>query len=224
LLGLRSSHSIATYVDSLPGYVDHSLRPIPTTNRIRGYERPDPQSNALNAWCHTTNLQAKEPINDLLGDRCVVTKDTIAVAGVPQTLGTLPQFISNSKQYPLSTIDAPVVQRLLLAGATLKGTSTCENYSLSPMSYTSAFGPVHNPWQHGYNSGGSSSGSAALVGLSMARLSAQRSLEHVGPAVDLALGGDQAGSIRLPASFCGIYGLKPTFGLIRTPALLVYLQ
>ncbi|KPI35363.1 Amidase [Cyphellophora attinorum] len=214
LLGLRSSYFIATYVSSLPVYIDPSLAPVPTKDQIRVYGRPDPQSNALNAWCHTTSLQAREPMSDLLKDRGVVAKDTIAVAGVPQTLGTLPQFISRSKEYPCSTIDAPVVQRLLLAGATLKGTSTCENYSLSPMSYTSAFGPVHNPWQHGYNSGGSSSGSAALVGLSMARLSGQEGLEHLGPAVDLALGGDQAGSIRLPASFCGIYGLKPSFGLI----------
>lgn len=163
------------------------------------------------------NLQARNPVNDLLKGRSIAIKDTIAVGHVPQTLGTLPQFISQTDDYPRSIIDATVIQRLLLAGATIKGTSTCENYSLSPMSYTSAFGPVHNPWLHGYNSGGSSSGSAALVGLNMARRAAEfgeHGLQHLGPDVDLALGGDQAGSIRVPASFCGIYGLKPTFGLI----------
>jgi amidase len=66
-------------------------------------------------------------------------------------------------------------------------------------SHTSSTGPVHNPRKRGYTTGGSSSGSAALVAAGD---------------VDMAIGGDQAGSIRIPASHCGIVGLKPTFGLV----------
>src|SRR5207248_4308121 len=62
-----------------------------------------------------------------------------------------------------------------------------------------ATGPVHNPHRMGYSAGGSSSGSAAVVALGE---------------VPMALGGDQGGSIRIPAAFCGIYGLKPTHGLV----------
>lgn len=211
LLGLRSSYAIATQIDALPDYVDPRLSVVPTRNRNsngdettaapRMYSRPDPAGNSLNAWCHQCDLAAVEPETSLLKGRAVVVKDTLAVGQLPQTLGTLPEFISSSTngEYPISQIDATVVRRLLLAGATLKGTTTCEHFSLSPMSYSSVWGPVHNPWQRGYNSGGSSSGSAALVG---------------GGVVSLAIGGDQAGSIRVPASYCGIYGLKPTFGLV----------
>src|SRR5439155_1425605 len=72
-------------------------------------------------------------------------------------------------------------------------------FCLSGGSHTNATGPVHNPHKMGYSAGGSSSGSAVLVALG---------------AADMAVGGDQGGSIRMPASFCGIYGMKPTHGLV----------
>lgn len=214
LLGLRSSYAIATQVEVLPDYIDPRLGIVPTLDGSRKYSRPPPVKNGLSAWCHVFNLQAVQPETQLLKDRSIVVKDTIAVGGIPQTLGTLPRFISGNKDYPRSQIDATVIRRLLEAGAILKGTSTCENFSLSPMSYTSVFGPVHNPWQPEFNSGGSSSGSAALVALGVARERGVEGLENLGPHIDLALGGDQAGSIRVPAAYCGIYGFKPTFGLI----------
>ena len=75
----------------------------------------------------------------------------------------------------------------------------CEYYCVSGGSHTSSTGPVQNPRKLGYTTGGSSSGSAALVAAGE---------------VPMAIGGDQAGSIRIPASFCGIVGLKPTYGLV----------
>src|SRR6202042_442657 len=66
-------------------------------------------------------------------------------------------------------------------------------------SHTNATGPVHNPHKMGYSSGGSSSGSGVAVATGE---------------VDMAIGGDQGGSIRIPASFCGIYGMKATHGLV----------
>lgn len=82
------------------------------------------------------------------------------------------------------------------------------------MSYSAASGPVHNPWGRNFNSGGSSSGAAALVALGLAREAGVPGLQNAGPDVKIAIGGDQAGSIRVPAAYCGIYGLKPTHGLI----------
>lgn len=192
-----------------------------TTASARKYNRPDPADNALNAWCHQCDVTAVEPEASLLNGREIVVKDTLAVGQLPQTLGTLPELIYPSTNYPNSPIDATVVRRLLLAGASLKGTTTCEHFSLSPMSYSSIWGPVHNPWQMGYNSGGSSSGSAALVGAAVvaaADAEGAAARDGTGPTIPggitLAIGGDQAGSIRVPASYCGIYGLKPTFGLV----------
>lgn len=104
------------------------------------------------------------------------------------------------------------MRRLLEAGAVIKGTATCENYSACPLSYSSASGPVHNPLLKGYNVGGSSSGAGAL--LAAAGLAKSKSDDSFGQVVDLAIGGDQGGSIRLPAAYAGVYGLKPTHGLV----------
>jgi len=92
-----------------------------------------------------------------------------------------------------------VVERILDAGGEIAGKAVCEYYCVSGGSHTSTSGPVHNPRKRGYTTGGSSSGSAALV---------------ASGDVDMAIGGDQAGSIRIPASHCGIVGLKPTYGLV----------
>jgi amidase len=96
-------------------------------------------------------------------------------------------------------IDATVVERILDAGGEIAGKAVCEYFCVSGGSHTSSTGPVHNPRKRGYTAGGSSSGCAALVAAGE---------------VDMAIGGDQAGSIRIPASHCGIVGLKPTFGLV----------
>jgi amidase len=96
-------------------------------------------------------------------------------------------------------VDASVVTRILDAGGTISGKTVCEYFCFSGGSHTSATGPVHNPHRMGYSAGGSSSGSATVVALGE---------------VPMALGGDQGGSIRLPASFCGIYGMNPTHGLV----------
>src|SRR5205085_6207754 len=120
-------------------------------------------------------------------------KDNIEVAGVPMMNGsrTLEGFVP--------TRDATVVTRLLAAGATITGKSVCEDLCFSGGSHTSATGPVRNPWDVTRTTGGSSSGSAALVAAGEA---------------DLALGGDQGGSVRIPSAWCGTVGHKPTHGLV----------
>ena len=212
LLVLQSADATAASVDALPEYIDPRLAPVPTVGGKREYRRP--QQNTCNAWSHQAELVAEKPLSDLLPGRTLAIKDNMSVGGLPYTCGMFPQFTSKHGKYPISQIDATVVRRILEAGGHIMGTSTCENYSLTPMSYTSATGPVHNPWLRGHNTGGSTSGGACMLALRQARAAGVPGLEHAGPDIDIAMGGDQAGSIRLPASYVGCYGLKPTYGLI----------
>jgi amidase len=96
-------------------------------------------------------------------------------------------------------IDATIVTRTLDAGATIVGKAVCEDLCFSGGSHTAATGPVLNPRAPGRSAGGSSSGSAVLIAAGE---------------VDLAIGGDQGGSIRIPAGWTGIVGHKPTYGLV----------
>lgn len=210
---LQSAELTAATVDALPDYIDERLLPTPTAGGVRKYSRP--AMNDMNAWSHQTDLVAARPSSNLLKGRKIVVKDNMSLGGIPYTCGTFPQLNSKSNNgYPLSPIDATVVKRLLDHGVCISGTATCENYSLTPMSYTSANGPVHNPWLRNFNAGGSSSGAVCLLGLQLARRAGVPGLEQAGEDIDMALGGDQAGSIRVPAAYCGVYGLKPTHGLV----------
>ncbi|UNI24691.1 Amidase [Purpureocillium takamizusanense] len=167
-----------------------------------------------------TQFQLRSPSagdDGLLSHRSVSVKDTISVSGIPMTCGTQPFHLSSEEPYPVPDIDAPVVARVLEAGGVIKGTATCENYCVSLASFTSATGPVDNPWLKGHSAGGSSSGCAALVAVQVVRRWRERKglpVDDLGEGVDLAVGTDQAGSIRTPAGYCGIYGLKPTHGLV----------
>ena len=172
-------------VDALPDYLPPVLYP-----RTAGH-RPSPEENPLNAWHVKTEVRGA-PRGPLHG-RTVALKDNVCLAGVPMMNGA-----STLKGYT-PDVDATVVTRLLDAGATIVGKAHCEYFCLSGGSHTNATGPVENPHKAGYSAGGSSSGSGALVG---------------GGFVDMAIGGDQGGSIRIPASYCGCYGMKPTHGLV----------
>jgi amidase len=163
------------------------LPPVPD----RAWQRPAAADNELGAWYVTTEIEGAG--DGPLAGRRVAVKDNIAVAGVPMTNGsrTIEGFVPRR--------DATVVTRLLAAGATIAGKATCEELCFDGGSHTSHTGPVRNPWNRAKSTGGSSSGSAALVAAGE---------------VDMALGGDQAGSIRIPSSFCGTVGHKPTHGLV----------
>ncbi|MEO1679728.1 MAG: amidase [Pseudomonadota bacterium] len=172
-------------VDSMPDYLPPVLYP-----RTAGY-RPGAEENTLNAWYVKTEVRGA-PRGPLHG-KTIALKDNVCLAGVPMMNGA-----STLKGYT-PDVDATIVTRLLDAGATIMGKAHCEYFCLSGGSHTNATGPVHNPHKHGYSAGGSSSGSGALVGAGE---------------VDMAIGGDQGGSIRMPASFCGCYGMKATHGLV----------
>lgn len=164
--------------------------PVVKYPRTPGY-RPSPSENPMNAWYYKTNIQGA--MDGPLAGKRVAVKDTICVAGVPLMNG------SSIMEGYIPDIDATVITRILDAGGNIAGKAHCEYLCLSGGSHTNATGPVHNPYKHGYMAGGSSSGSAALVAAGE---------------VDMALAGDQGGSIRIPSSNCGVYGMKATHGLV----------
>ncbi len=172
-------------LDTEPDYLPEVRYP-----RTPGY-RPSVSENPLNAWYYKTNIQGA--MSGPLAGKRIAVKDNICVAGVPMMNG------SAIMEGYTPEIDATVITRILDAGGTIAGKAHCENLCLSGGSHTNATGPIHNPYKHGYMAGGSSGGSAALVAAGE---------------VDMALAADQGGSIRIPASNCGVYGMKATHGLV----------
>lgn len=162
----------------------------PRYRRARGY-RPEGQENPLGAWYWKSTIEGAAD-GPLVG-KSVVIKDNVCVAGIPMSNGSilLEGYVPDR--------DATIVARILDAGGTIVGKAVCENLCFSGASHTADSGPVRNPHNPRHSAGGSSGGSAALVAAGQ---------------VDMAIGGDQGGSIRIPSAWCGIVGLKPTYGLV----------
>lgn len=158
--------------------------------RTSGY-RPPPEENPYNAWYWKCEVKGKK--RGLLAGKTLVLKDNICLAGVPMMNG------SRILEGYVPDVDATVATRVLDAGATIVGKAACEDLCFSGSSFTSALGMVKNPYKLTHSAGGSSCGSAVLVATGE---------------VDMSLGGDQGGSIRIPSCWSGIYGLKPTHGLV----------
>ncbi|KAJ4405519.1 hypothetical protein N0V91_005259 [Didymella pomorum] len=186
------------------------LQPLPTV-QPREYRAPTATQNPYNAWSHQCNRSATAPSSHRLQGRTVAIKDDICLGGLPTTLGAPVSILSDQNEYPVSPVDATVVSRVLAAGGTIKGTSTCEYFCASPLSFTSVSGPVHDLHLHGYTSGRRSNSSCALVA---AHALHPDKPEITGETAELAIGSDQAGSVRIPGSYCDLLGLKPTFGLV----------
>jgi len=198
-LGMTLSDAdVAFFLETMAGSVaayhaiEHMADPMPPVKypRTPGY-RPQGAENKYNAWYYKSEVPGA-PSGKLKGKR-IALKDNVCLAGVPMMNGasTLEGYVPD--------VDATIVTRMLDAGGTILGKVHCEYFCFSGGSHTSAAGPVHNPRKMGYSAGGSSSGSAAVV---------------VAGDVDMAIGGDQGGSIRIPAAYCGVYGMKPTHGLV----------
>jgi amidase len=198
-------------IKNLREYEDPRLKPQEVEGGERKYYRPDEAENPLNAYAHKTTLRLPNAKGPLAG-RTVAFKDNVSIAGLPLGLGCSPSILKDGK-HPISRIDATVVARVLKAGGIVKGTATCENMSAFPVSFTSDSGVVRNAWNPDYATGGSSSGCAAVVSIGdvdEARKTGKDTSTHaLGEGADIAIGGDQGGSIRLPAAYSGIFGLKP---------------
>lgn len=134
------------------------------------------------------------PLDGLL----LAVKDNIAVQGLPWTAGI------GAYRERIASTDAEVVSRLRQAGAIILGTLNMHEGAFGATSDNPHFGRCQNPLRDGYTPGGSSGGSGAAVAAGL---------------VDLALGTDTMGSVRIPAAYCGVYGLKPTDGLVSRAGL-----
>jgi amidase len=198
-LGMTLSDAdVAFFLETMGGNVAayHAVEamadPMPRVKcpRTPGY-RPEGAENKYNAWYYKSEVQGA-PTGRLKGKR-IALKDNICLAGVPMMNG------ASSLEGYVPDVDATIVTRMLDAGGTILGKVHCEYFCFSGGSHTSAAGPVQNPRKPGYSAGGSSSGSAAVLAAGD---------------VEMAIGGDQGGSIRIPAAYCGVYGMKPTHGLV----------
>jgi amidase len=166
--------------------------PLISPRREPGW-RPSPQEDPLNAWMWKCRIEgsAEGPLKG----KTVSFKDHIAIAGLPMSFGSfaLDGFIPD--------FDATVVTRVLQAGGTIIGKNVMNGLSggFGTGGAIGDYGRPLNPHNREHVTGGSSSGSGAAVAARQ---------------VDISFGGDQGGSIRIPAAFCGIVGHKPTFGLV----------
>ncbi len=124
----------------------------------------------------------------------ITIKDLVLTKGMPTRMGSL----ATDENGPW-TFDAPAAQRLREAGTVLLGKTTTPEYGWKGVTDSKLFGATHNPWKIGRTSGGSSGGGVAAEAVGMG---------------NLALGSDGAGSVRIPCSFSGLFGLKPTQGRV----------
>ncbi len=153
--------------------------------------RPSREEDPYNAILRRCTLQGSSG-GKLAGKR-IGLKNNVSVAGFPLTCS------SRILEHYIPETDATIVNRMLDEGAEINAILNLDNFAFSGAGDTSAFGPTLNPHNTDHLAGGSSGGSAAALYYDD---------------IDMTIGGDQGGSIRIPASFCGVVGHKPTHGLV----------
>lgn len=201
-IAFASARELATAI------ANKRISPLEVVDAIA--DRIDQLNPKVNAYCRLrieeACLEAKAAEQQVMrGEQLgllhgvpVSVKDMTDLAGLPNTFG------SKALAGRVSSGDAPVVERLRRAGAIILGKTNAAEFGHKAVTENLLFGITRNPWNLDRISGGSSGGAAAAVAAGL------------GP---IAEGNDGAGSIRIPASCCGVYGLKPSFGLIAQTIL-----
>tara|TARA_A100000164_G_scaffold380518_1_gene428317 strand:+ start:123 stop:1484 length:1362 start_codon:yes stop_codon:yes gene_type:complete len=146
-------------------------------------------------------IDIKKNRSGLLKNKTFLVKDNIAIKNESLTCA------SNILKSYVSPFNATVIDKLESEGGVITGQTNCDEFAMGSSSEYSIYGPVKNPHNLNLVAGGSSGGSAAAIVENLA---------------DVALGSDTGGSVRQPAAFCGIYGLKPTYGRISRYGLVAH--
>lgn len=187
---LRIAEAVYPAFDALEAQAGANTEPVAA---LRDPGRaPEPGEDPYNAVLRFCRVRA-EGCDGVLSGKRIGMKDSVAIAGVPLTCGSriLQGFVPDG--------DSAVTDRILRAGGEIVAVTNMDDMAFSGGGDSSWYGPTLNPWDTARSAGGSSSGSAAALFYDD---------------VDLSVGADQGGSIRVPSSWCGVLGLKPTHALV----------
>jgi amidase len=187
---LAVAEAVLSTLDLLEGQAPDLPAPVSAVREAG--ERPSREDDPLNAIVRRCRVRA-EGCEGILSGRRLAMKDSVAIAGIPLTCG------SAILQGFVPAHDATVTDRILRAGAEIVCITNMDDLAFSGGGESSWYGATGNPFDPERSAGGSSSGSAAALWYD---------------GIDLAVGCDQGGSIRAPASWCGVVGLKPTHSLV----------
>lgn len=195
-------------VETLAGLADKSFSAVEVTqNYLNRIDALNPTINAYLTVAHESALAeaARADERRQRGDASPLLGVPLAVKDVIMTLGIRTTAASKMLEHYQSSYDATAVQRLRKAGAVILGKTNLDEFAHGASTENSAYGPTKNPWNLSRVPGGSSGGSAAAVAADLCAA---------------ALGTDTGGSIRHPAGFCGVVGMKPSYGRVSRSGLL----